>query len=46
LSGFPAPDGYIAAIAAAHGFAAASRDTSALDAAGLTVIDPWAGPAD
>jgi predicted nucleic acid-binding protein len=26
--GFPTPDGYIAAIAAAHGFAAASRDTS------------------
>ena len=39
--GFPTPDGYIAAIAAAHGFAVASRDTSAFDAAGLTVIDPW-----
>ena len=39
--GFPAPDGYIAAIAAAHGFAVASRDTSAFNAAGLTVIDPW-----
>lgn len=39
--GFPAPDGYIAAIAAAHGFAVASRDTSAFTAAGLTVIDPW-----
>jgi len=39
--GFPAPDGYIAAIAAAHGFAVASRDASAFDAAGLTVIDPW-----
>lgn len=39
--GFPAPDGYIAAIAAAHGFAVASRDTSAFAAAGLTVIDPW-----
>jgi len=25
---FPTPDGYIAAIAAAHGFAVASRDTS------------------
>jgi hypothetical protein len=40
--GFPTPDGYIAAIAAAHGFAVASRDTSAFDAAGLAVIDPWA----
>lgn len=39
--GFPTPDGYIAAIAAAHGFAVASRDTSAFGAAGLTVIDPW-----
>lgn len=40
--GFPTPDGYIAAIAAAHGFAVASRDTSAFTAAGLTAIDPWA----
>lgn len=39
--GFPTPDGYIAAIAAAHGFAVASRDASAFAAAGLTVIDPW-----
>ena len=39
--GFPTPDGYIAAIAATHGFAVASRDTSAFKAAGLTVIDPW-----
>ncbi|NEW85907.1 MULTISPECIES: type II toxin-antitoxin system VapC family toxin [Rhodopseudomonas] len=39
--GFPTPDGYIAAIATAHGFAVASRDASAFDAAGLTVIDPW-----
>ena len=39
--GFPTPDGYIAAIAAAHGFTVASRDTSAFDAAGLTVINPW-----
>ncbi len=38
--GFPTPDGYIAAIAAAHGFAVASRDTSVFNAAGLTVIDP------
>ena len=39
--GFPTPDGYIAAIAAAHGFAVASRDLSAFKAAGLPVIDPW-----
>jgi predicted nucleic acid-binding protein len=39
--GFPTPDGYIAAIAAAHDFAVASRDTSAFTAAGLAVIDPW-----
>ncbi len=39
--GFPIPDGYIAAIAAAHGFAVASPDTSAFAAAGLTVIAPW-----
>ncbi len=39
--GFPTPDGYIAAIAAAHDFAVASRDTSAFTAVGLAVIDPW-----
>ncbi len=39
--GFPTPDGYIAAIGAAHGFQIASRDTSAFKAVGLTVIDPW-----
>jgi predicted nucleic acid-binding protein len=39
--GFPTPDGYIAAIAAAHGFAVASRDTSPFKVAGLGVIDPW-----
>ena len=39
--GFSTPDAYIAAIAAAHEFAVASRDTSALTAAGLTVINPW-----
>lgn len=39
--GFPTPDGYIAAIAATHDFAVASRDTSAFTAAGLAVIDPW-----
>ena len=39
--GFPMADGYIAAIAAAHRFAVASRDTTAFSAAGLSVIDPW-----
>jgi toxin FitB len=39
--GFPAPDGYIAAIAAARGFAVASRDASAFAAVGVRVIDPW-----
>lgn len=39
--GFPTPDGYIAAIAAAHNFAVGSRDTTAFAAAGLTVINPW-----
>ncbi len=34
-------DGYIAAIAATHGFAVATRDTSPFDAAGLPVINPW-----
>ena len=37
----PTPDGYIAAIAAAHAFHVASRDTSAFLAAGVKVIDPW-----
>ncbi len=40
--GFPVPDGYIAAIAAAHGFAVASRDVSPFEAAGIHVINPWA----
>jgi toxin FitB len=43
--GFPTPDGYIAAIAAARGFAVASRDASAFSAAGLAVINPWAANA-
>jgi len=41
--GFPTPDGYIAAIAATHGFMVASRNTSPFLAAGLKVIDPWIG---
>jgi predicted nucleic acid-binding protein len=36
-------DGYIAASAAANGFAVATRDTSPYEAAGLTVINPWEG---
>ncbi len=39
--GFPTPDGYIAAIAATHGFAVATRDTGPFNAAALTVINPW-----
>ncbi|MBA3597762.1 MAG: type II toxin-antitoxin system VapC family toxin [Methylibium sp.] len=34
-------DGYIAAIAAANGFAVATRDTGSFEAAGAVVIDPW-----
>ncbi|OVZ63386.1 plasmid stability protein StbB [Pigmentiphaga sp. NML030171] len=34
-------DGYIAASALARGFAVTTRDTSPLEAAGLTVINPW-----
>ncbi|MGL4439975.1 MAG: type II toxin-antitoxin system VapC family toxin [Bosea sp. (in: a-proteobacteria)] len=39
--GFPVPDGYIAAIAAAREFAVATRDAAAFSAAGVAVIDPW-----
>jgi len=39
--GFPTPDGYIAAIAAARGFIVASRDTAPYEAGGATVINPW-----
>lgn len=39
--GLPTPDGYIAAIAAAKGFAVASRDTAPFAAAQLRVINPW-----
>lgn len=39
--GFPMPAGYIAATAAARGFAVASRDVSVFAAVGLAVIDPW-----
>jgi toxin FitB len=36
-----AADGYIAAIAAAHGFSVATRDTGPFEAAGAAVINPW-----
>jgi predicted nucleic acid-binding protein len=39
--GFPTPDGYIAAIAAAHGLTVASRDKAPFEAAGVKVINPW-----
>lgn len=39
--GLPTPDGYIAAIAAAHGFAVATRDAAPFEAAGRNVINPW-----
>lgn len=41
--GFPAPDGYIAAIASARGFSVATRDTAPFLAAGVRVINPWEG---
>ncbi|MCE4554929.1 type II toxin-antitoxin system VapC family toxin [Pelomonas cellulosilytica] len=37
----PTADGYIAAIAAANGFAVATRDTSPFEATGTAVINPW-----
>lgn len=39
--GIDTADAYIAAIAAAHNFAIATRDTSPFEAAGLEVINPW-----
>lgn len=39
--GFPTPDGYVAAIAASHHFAVATRDAGPFQAASLTVINPW-----
>jgi len=42
--GFPTPDGYIAAIAKAHGFLIATRDTAPFLAVGLQVINPWEAP--
>jgi predicted nucleic acid-binding protein len=37
----PLADGLIAAIALAHGFAVASRDTAPFVAAGIKVFNPW-----
>jgi predicted nucleic acid-binding protein len=34
-------DAYIAATAASHGLAVATRDTSPFEAAGLTIVNPW-----
>lgn len=39
--GFPTPDGYIAAIAAAHRFTVATRDATAFRAAGAQIVNPW-----
>ena len=36
-----AADSYIAATAAAHGFAIATREDAAFEAAGIQVINPW-----
>lgn len=36
-------DGYIAAVAVAHGLAVATRDTGPFEAAGAAVINPWPG---
>ncbi|MGC5615070.1 type II toxin-antitoxin system VapC family toxin [Georgenia sp. Z1491] len=37
----PTADGYIAATAAAHGFAVATRDIQDFDGADVELIDPW-----
>ena len=39
--GFPTPDGYIAAIAAANGLKLATRDDTAFRAGEVEVINPW-----
>ena len=39
-----AADSYIAAIAAAHGFAVATRDETPFRAAGVEVVNPWNSP--
>lgn len=42
--GFPTPDGYIAAIAAANGFIVATRDTGPFEAAGVPLINLLEAP--
>lgn len=37
----PLADGYIAAVAAVHGFTVVSRDTAPFVAAGVPIISPW-----
>lgn len=37
-----APDAYIAAVAAAHGFAVATRNVGHFEHTGIRVINPWA----
>jgi predicted nucleic acid-binding protein len=39
--GLPLPDGYIAATAAVHGYAIATRDAGPFAAAGVRIINPW-----
>jgi predicted nucleic acid-binding protein len=39
--GFPTPDGYIAGIAAKHGYIVASRDTSPFESVGVKIVNPW-----
>jgi len=39
--GIALADGFIAAVAGAHGLTVATRDTSPFEAAGLNVINPW-----
>jgi len=39
--GFPMADGYIAAIALAHGFKVATRVSDPFTAVGLSVINAW-----
>jgi toxin FitB len=41
--GFPTADSCIAAIASTHDLAVATRDAAPFLAAGVRVVDPWAG---
>jgi len=40
-SGIQTADAFIAAVALAHGFIVATRDTHPFEAAGVAVINPW-----